>query len=88
MFKIKQKCQHEYETIGMFYKEILAEYRNCFDVVRVYEKRKCKKCGCIENVLLVSESFLPERFNKRDRKDKYIEHLINNNIKFEIDLHI
>lgn len=86
MFLLK-RCRHEYETLGVFYKEYLTQYTNCFDVISVYRKERCQKCGEINNVLLSSESFVPELYNRRDiRKDDYIKHLKGKGIGLEIDL--
>lgn len=87
LFKKKYKHEHEFENLGLFYKERLTEYRNCFDEIKVYRKEQCRLCGCIQDVLLSSEEFIPELYEGRDdRKDSYIKHLIDRNIKLEIDL--
>lgn len=87
MLWFKKKCEHEYENIGTFYKEIFTEYINCFDRIDVYERNRCKICGNIEDTLLSSEKFMPELHEGRDsRKDKYIKHLIDKGYKLEIDL--
>lgn len=89
MFLFKRKCKHEYETLGMFYKEIFTEYRNCFDAIVVYRRERCKKCGDINDVYISSKNFPPELYYKdytREQKDKYIEHLTRKDIGLEIDL--
>lgn len=84
----KKKCKHEFENLGMFYKEIFTEYINRFDKVNVYRKERCRLCGCTQDVLVSSEEFMPELHKGRDnRKDEYIKHLRNNKgLKLEIDL--
>lgn len=83
----KRKCKHDYEKIGLFYKEYLTEYRNAFDSVVAYRKERCKKCGNIINVPLAREFFMPELHKGRDeRKDEYIKYLRGKGYKLEIDL--
>ena len=88
MFLFKRKCEHEYETVGLFYKEYLTEYRNCFDSISVYMRRRCKKCGDVYDARLSSETFVPELYHDRDeRKDMYIDGLKEKGIGLEIDLY-
>ena len=87
-FKKAKPCEHEYETIDSFYKEKRTEYRNCFDKIEAYTRRKCKKCGDIKDILLVSESFLPEMYYlERKEKENYIKYLVSIGFKKEIDLY-
>lgn len=86
MFLFKRKCKHEYEELGMFYKEYFTEYSNCFDTIVVYRKERCKKCGDINDIQISSETFLPEKHYTRNRKNAYIKILANKNIGLEIDL--
>lgn len=89
MFKKKRVCEHEYETLGMFYKENITTWRDHNDSINTYKRCKCKTCGEVKDILLASELFVPEKFHDRDeRKDKYIEYLRQHNIKSEIDLYL
>ena len=83
------KCDHEYTTVGIFYKEIPTEYRNCFDEVNVYRKCRCKKCGQIDDILWSQEKFQPEMYERSSRvqKDGYITYLHTKGIGLEIDLY-
>lgn len=87
MILFRKKHIHEYESVGYFYKEHYTEYRNDFDQINAYQKYRCKTCEKIMDVLLSSESFLPEMYeHKRDYKDKYIQYLKSNGFKSEIEL--
>lgn len=69
LFKIKKKCNHHFsEKIGLFYKEHLSQYRNCFDNIEVYMRYKCPKCGEYRDVRLGSQSFSPEMFYPSENK--------------------
>ena len=86
MFKRFRECEHEYHTVGKFYKEYLTEYKNSFDSIKAYVKRECKKCSCTTDVLLSSEEFVPELYHGRDeRKEEYIKHLTDLGFTSEID---
>ena len=82
---VENQCKHDYEFIGNFYKEEFTEYRNRFDKINVYSKERCKKCGHIQNVLLLSEEFMPQLHEGRE-KDDYIEFLRDRGVKLEIEL--
>lgn len=83
----KKKCQHEYKSVGLFYKETLTEYRNGFDTINVYERKQCIKCGKYTDELISHEEFLPEVFTGRDaRKTEYVQLLKAKNILLEIEL--
>lgn len=84
-----KKCHHEYKTVGVFYKEIPTEYKNCFDEINVYRKDYCQKCGRIDDILLSSEKFQPEMYDycSRREKDVYIMYLRKKGIGLEIDLY-
>lgn len=83
----KKKCDHEYELVGDYYKELLTEYKNCFDKVITCSKLRCKKCGEITNVLLTTEEFNPQLHNGREkRRDDYITKLKNMGFVQEVEL--
>lgn len=83
----KKKCRHEYELVGYFYKEILTEYKNCFDSVNAYKRLKCKKCGETSDALLSSEKFEPQLHKGREkRREDYIQKLKNMGFSQEIEL--
>lgn len=92
MFKRLKKrlCLHDYEPIGLFYKESLSKYRNDFDKVNVYKKCKCKKCSKIDNVLVSTEEFAPELYNCGGKLEKidYKYDLKKRGIRPEVDLYL
>lgn len=83
----KAICEHQYSNVGRYYKEILTEYRNCFDMIVVYQRKKCNKCGVIKDMEISVERFLPELYETRDkRKDGYIKLLRHKGIYTEIEM--
>lgn len=83
-----RECRHDdLRRIGFYYKETLSEWRNDFDRVYAYVRYKCRKCGKYKDVLLGSNTYVPELFHKRDpRKDEYIKQLQSHGYKQEYEL--
>lgn len=70
------KCNHHFDKkVGLFYKDDLSQYRNCFDHVEAYIRFKCSKCGENKDILLSSEQFKPEMYYGKSDKEKYIAKL-------------
>lgn len=85
-FRKKLMCEHEWECVGMYYKEHLTEYRNCFDRVVVYKRYICSVCDKIYDEELSCESFVPEMHYRYDaRRKEYIRKLQDKGIYDEID---
>jgi len=84
MFK---KCVHDLENVGYYYKEIRTKYRNEFDRINAYYRKRCKKCGKIMDVLVSSEQYMPQMYYGREPEmDRYVEHLKDKNFVMEVDL--
>ena len=92
MFKSLKKCLclHNYEPIGLFYKERLSKYEDGLDKVNVYKKCKCSKCSKINNVLVSTEEFAPELYKCSGKLGKidYIYDLKKRGVKQEVDLYL
>lgn len=87
LFKTKKICNHHFtEKVGLFYKEHLSQYRNCFDNVEVFIRYQCCKCGEYKDVLLGHQQFCPEMFYDDIEKKQYIKKIRSQGFVMEYEL--
>lgn len=81
------KHKHIFISFGLYYKLYLTEYRNYFDEICIYEKRKCE-CGFYEDVLISKKQFLPSMHNSNHEEKAFIAELKSKGIEEEYEINI
>lgn len=93
MFKIfsklkNQKCTHSFQPIcPPYYKVDDTIFVNEHDMISVWIRQKCTKCGFITDNLIVTESFLPQVHHDYigEQKREYIQTLRENGVVSEFE---
>ena len=75
------------KSLGKYYKLYRTSYRNCFDNVRIYERKQCE-CGAYRDICISSNEFLPSLFNSASEEKEFIQEIKKNGINEEYELNL
>lgn len=86
--KIEHKHKHDFNaSLGNFYVLWRSEYKNNFDEVKIFTRKKCS-CGCCEDFLVGNKTFLPSMYYDASEEKEFIAAIKKQGILEEFEINI
>lgn len=76
-----------WKSLGEYYKLYRTQYRNCFDDVRIYERKQCE-CGRYTDICISSNEFPPSLYELDFDEKRFIKELRSKGIKEEYEINL
>lgn len=83
-----KKHTHEFnEEIGKYYVLWRTEYKNDFDIVKIFLRKKCS-CGCYKDFFIGRKTFLPSMHKDDSEEKEFIKEIKAKGIEEEYEINI